>query len=521
MSVQEVDALHRRYVALSHRFRAAWVHHQLVQSLRKVFPDVAGSQHAGDFQLLHTALKEVSEGLGSADPQRVNGRLDQIETRLSELAGRLVGEDTRVPPERLRQFFQRYQKHDEKILVQLARFYAHACTTEGWHPDRLDKIDFLLTRVGQSESEDSGRYHLTERKRMQEILHSLWSSSGDAEVDLALREERLREVEAIRAELQAVSSLDDLNERGLLERFRQLKHGLGRLLVEPELGLSVLETNLAFKNLVHRLHRQEERRIVDDYQQIFELEGEVRLDGQLEEDLQDFRREIEQFESNLQNDGLRLSDLARIRGQVNSLLPRLRSAAQPEGEIPVPDTGEIQVEETEVTTREIITGSGGAAALVADELAEIDGTLGDVPGSISGSARSVCLHPDVYPLRLEPREVVAWRRVRENRDGNGYEQFLLETAAVRLRMTRHVQEIQELLDETVRSADAPVYQESRRTLKVADRCQHGLQHRMEQHLLEGKPNEARLLMILRMRLLRELSGLWLLAYKPFLTGEEV
>lgn len=519
MSVQEVDALHRRYVALSHRFRAAWVHHQLVQSLRKVFPDVPGSQHGGDFQLLHTALKEVSEGLGTADPQRVDGRLDQIEVRLSELAGRLVGEDTRVPPERLRQFFQRYQKHDEKILVQLARFYTEAATADGWHPDRLDKIDFLLTRIGQSDADESERYHLSERKHVLEVLRSLWSVTGDGEPDAALRENHLRQVEAIRAELKAVSSLDDLNERGMLDRFRKLKHGLGRLLVEPELGLAVIETNLAFKNLVRRLHRQEERRIVADYQQIFDLEGEARVDGKLEEDLQDFRREIERFETNLQNDGLRLADLARIRGQVKSLLPRLQSAAKPTGEIPVPETGEIDVED-EVSTREVALGTGGAETLVADELAEIENTLVDVPGSISSPARSVCLHPDVFPLRLEPREIVAWRRVREGRDGDGYERFLLEAAALRLRLTRHVREIQELLDETVRSADAPVYQESRRSLKVADRWQRLLEQRIEQHLLEGKPNEARLLMILRMRLLRELSGLWLLAYKPFLLGEE-
>lgn len=520
MSVQEVDALHRRYVALSHRFRAVWVHHQLVQSLRKVFPDVSGSQHAGDFQLLHTALKEVSEGLGTADPERVNSRLDQIESRLSELSARLVREDTRVPPERLRQFFQRYQKHDEKILLQLARFYVLASTHEGWHPDRVDKLDFLLTRVGQSDAEDSEQYHLHGRKRLEEILHSLWSSTGNGEIDTALREQRLRAVETVRAELKAVSNLDDLNERGLLDRFREIKHGLGRLLVQPELGLAVLETNLAFKNLVRRLHRQEERRIVADYQQIFELEGEARLDGQLEEDLQVFRREIEQFETNLQDDGLRLSDLARIRGRIKSLLPRLQSAAKPSGEIPVPDTGEIQFLEEEDHASRDVAGTGALEALVEKELAEIDRTLSDVPESLGGSARSACLHPDVYPLRLEPREIVAWRRVHDDRDADRYERFLLAGAALRLRVKRHAEEIQELMDETVRSADAPVYQESRQTLKAADRCWRLLEQRMEQHLLEGKPNEARQLMILRMRLLRELSGLWLLAYKPFLTGEE-
>lgn len=519
MSVQEVDALHRRYVALSHRFRAAWVHHQLVQSLRKVFPDVSGSQHAGDFQLLHTALKEVSEGLGTAEPQRVDGRLDQIETRLSELTGRLVGEDTRVPPERLRQFFQRYQKHDEKILGQLARFYADAAADAGWHPDRLDKIDFLLTRIAQTDSEDGERAHLGERKHVREVLRSLWDATGTEAADMALREQRLREIEAIRAELKAISNLDDLNDRGLLDRFRELKHGLGRLLIEPELGLTVIEANLAFKNLVRRLHRQEERRIVADYQQVFELEGEARLDGQLEEDLRDFRRDIEEFETNLQNDGLRLADLARIRGRVKSLLPRLRSAAKPAGEIPVPDTGELALHDERIT-QEIGAASEPPEAMVAEEMTEIDRALGDVPGSQSGSARSVSLHPDVYPLRLEPREIVAWRRLREGHDASGYERFLLETAALRLRLKRLAEEIQDLLDETVRSADAPVYQESRRCLKVADRRRRLLEQRIEQLLLEGHPNEARLLLILRMRFLRELSGLWLLAYKPFLTGDE-
>ena len=514
MSVHEVEGLHRRYVSLSHRFRAAWVQHQLVQSLQKVFPDVPGGQHTGDFQLLYTALKEVSEGLHATDGQRVGERLDQIGSRLDALCAHLVAEDTRVAPDRLRRFFLHYQKHDDKILLQLARFYAFACSQDGWQPDRVDKLDFLLTRLAEEAPEGGRGYQIGDRKHVREVLASLWRDvAGDGADEEAEVERARRRVEAVHAELSAVSGLDQLQERDLLSRHRELKHGLGRLMLEPGLGLSVIATNLGFKNLIRRLHRQEEQRIAADYQQVFELEGAVPLDGDLEQELGEFRRDIESFERQLQQEEFRLADVANIRARVRSLLPRLRDAARPHPELQRPDTAEIEIAGPQ--TREVpVTGADRPPALIAAERAEIAHTLAEVPSTLSPRAAS--LNPDVYPLRLEPREVAAFRRLAEG-DGGSLERLVAEAAALRIRLNRHADEIKDLLDETVQQVEAPVYQEARQSLELAGRYLALFDHRVVQTLIEGKADEARTLEVLKMRLTRDYSGLWLLAYKPFLS----
>jgi hypothetical protein len=516
MNVQEIDVLHRRYVTLSHRFRAAWVHHQFVQSLRKVFADIGGGQHAGDFQLLYTALKEVSEGLSASETRRTQERLDQIGKRLSDLTAILVEEDTKVTPERLRQFFQRYQKHDEKIFLQLARFYVEAAGLLGWPADLQDKLDFLLTRLAQQEAEGGDRrYLLADRRRLVEVLQSLSVSRGDGEItNPAEIERRCREAEAIRAELGAVSSLDDLQHRQLLKRYRNLKQGLGRLLLDPVVGLALLETNLSFKNVVYRLHRREERLIVADYQEIFELEGAVPVDEDLEAELKEFRRDVEEFEQRLQDEDFRLADLARIRDRVRTLKPRLAGAGgsstvnlrPPTGPVPVPRPGEGAAVDPE-------------EALLAGELEEIQHVIEEVPAETP--PKIACLKPEIYAFRLEAREVTAHRRLKNQAEkiDVALETFVLRAAALRVRMGREVEEIKGLLDESYRSSDAPVYGTARTSLKLADNYLWRYEHWIHQLLLDGRQDDARRFQVLRMRLMRECSGLWLLAYKPFLDLE--
>ena len=63
-----------------------------------------------------------------------------------------------------------------------------------------------------------------------------------------------------------IESLDALTENGLIRRYRELKHGLGNFYFHPELLLPIQETNLVFKSRIHKLYRQEEQRIVAEYQ---------------------------------------------------------------------------------------------------------------------------------------------------------------------------------------------------------------------------------------------------------------
>lgn len=518
MNVEELSVLHQRYVDLSHQFRAAWVFHQFIQSLRKVFEGTAGAGFADEFQLLYTELKEVSQTLTASEIESTRQRLDAVEERLGPLLTLLVEEDNKISPHRCRQFFLRFQRYDDKILLQLIRFEIYAAAQDGWGGDRIDKLDYLLTRISQEESESSGSFVLVERRKLREIFDSLWALSG-ADPPLVRQVEALQtDIGEIRAQLASIHSFDELTESALLDRFRRLKHGLGALLLEPDLLTSVLETNLGFKNLVQRLYRKEERSIVADYQQVFDLEGEVPFDVQLERELTDFRREIEGFERQLQQDDFRLGDLARIRSRVRTLLPRLQEASRPHARLEDPPS--------EGFAPRMARGAGTApeevppeAEIWAAEMEEILEILEETDPDLS--PRAVSLKPSVFPFRLEPREVLAFRRLhgRGGMDPAGdpeLERFLLRGAALRVHVGRRVDDIRDLLNETYRNRDAPAVQDARLCLFAAETALDQYNQRVHQLLIEGRSQDARFIEILRVRMMREYSGLWLLVFKPLL-----
>jgi hypothetical protein len=514
-TVQELSALHRRYADLSHLFRSAWTFHQFLQSLAKSAIYGTATDLSADFQTLYSELKEISEKLSAAESERVRTRLDAIESRLGTLVATLDAEDTRLPPQALRQFFQRVKQYDEKILTQLVKFYLYARPAD-WSPDRLDKIDFLLTRLSGEEDERSGRLALRDRKHLGEIYRGLWALVGAGTPPSEEVRQRHEAIEAVRQEALAVEDLDQLNDRGLIRRYRELKHGLGALFFEPELLVAVLETNLVFKGRVQKLYKQEEQRIVDEYQRVFELEREVPVDVQLDQELMQFRQDVERFEQELQRDDVRLDHLAQIRQWVRSLVPRLTAAMESGrgGESAKTLTGAIRVE---VDTGEVILAARPSRhqELLAEPFQRLVAVLLDEDPEQRPEV--LVLKPSIFPLRIEPREVVACRRLHSkelcDRD---LELFLCEAAALRILLNEEAQEITDILDETSVTGDAPIFDRARHAAGAANEFMWRFHHLLAEALTSGAVEDGRELQLLQMRLMRDYAGLWLLAYKPLM-----
>jgi hypothetical protein len=95
------------------------------------------------------------------------------------------------------------------------------------------------------------------------------------------------------------------------------------------------------------------------------------------------------------------------------------------------------------------------------------------------------------------------------------EKFLLEAAALRMKMNEEAAEITEILDETAVTRDSPVFERARRTTKLADGYVQRFGHLVDGAMRAGQFPEAQQLQLLRMRLIRDYSGLWLLVSRPF------
>jgi hypothetical protein len=289
--------------------------------------------------------------------------------------------------------------------------------------------------------------------------------------------------------------------------------------------MSVLEANLALKNRVKDLQRSEEAKIVAEYQQIFDLHRDTHVDTELEEDLSKFQENIEQFEAKLQKDEIRLEELARIRDEARRLKPRLSSeeavqlldapipAESRSTEVRDPDA----LQTIEVRPSEVIESSLASASEMSEKTRKVyNRLLASLEDTdMQTRPRSVTLTPEVFPFKLEPREVMAFRRlVSPSPCDRELERFVFESASIRVLMDEEIAELAGILDDTAVTRDAPVFE------IAADTCrQAGLQIKRFDHLIEiavlaRDADTAADLQMLRMRMMREYSELWLLASKP-------
>jgi hypothetical protein len=515
MSVQDLSVLHRRYIEVSNRFRAVWTFHQFVQGLQKIFPEdvqisPALTKHMGEFQGIYNNLKQLSQKLNASEAGNVVRELDGIEFHLQGLVKAMLEEDEKVSASLCRQFFTRVKNYDDKILAQLVRFYILTQQTASWQRNRLDKVDFLLTKLAEEPDQGGAPATLRSPQQLKEVLNGLWAMFG-LTVSAPEVAAAVREIDQIRLEVVQVNDFEELNGRGFVRRFRDYKSQLGPMFFQPEILLAILETNLVIRNVIRGLYQREEQRIVAEYQRVFELEREAPVDTQLDLELAQFHEVIESFERQLQEKNLRLEDLANIRQQVRDLLPRLQSKVA-DG----PRVGEAVRSGTFTFPNPAPAGGRGSGSIVDELLASY---FQQVVQALEGTDRdatpkAVTLMREIYPLRLEPREVIAHRRLAGRSEGvRELEHFLLEAAALRVRINEEAGEITGILDDTRITREAPVFASAKRTLRLADQFVRRFEHYLDQMVLGGDLVEAQAMQLLRMRLLRDYSGLWLLTHK--------
>lgn len=509
MTTHDIAVLHRRYVDLASRFKSAWTFHQFLQGIQKFFAEVEIGRYPSDFQEIHGTLKSIADNLNGGDSERLSRQLDQVERQLAQMTGILSATDSRVSASLLRQFFDRVKNFDEQILAQMVRFYLAGSAEGSLGGERQDKLDFLVSKLSEELDRVTGLFVLRDRTRLRELFEGFWAALPEVEIDPAMLASRRTQVEEFRRELGGLGSFESLTGSGFIQRYRELKHELGRYLFHPELMVAVVETNLAVKNKVRQYYRSEEQRVLDESNRILELENEVGSDAPLAAEISDLRQSMEQLERSQQRDNVKLGDLDLLRRQVGELAPRLAARREMRTQGDSAASGQFAREVLSVS-REAAAPAGGAAS---SHLQEIVDALESTDEK--ADPKAVALSRDIYHLRLEPREIVAYRRAYLTPGGDSeVERFLLEAAALRLRINQEAAEIAELLDETAVTKDAPVFERARATTRAADAQVQRFSSVIDVAVQDGNFTEAQQLQLLRMRLIRDYSGLWLLVNRP-------
>jgi hypothetical protein len=509
VSTTELVVLHRRYVDLAGRFKSAWTFHQFLQGLQKFFAEVEIGRYPSDFQEIHGTLKSIADNLNGGDPQRLTRDMDVVERQLGQMTGILTAADARVTPPLLRQFFDRVKNFDEQILAQMVRFYLAPLAESGLQPDRQDKLDFLVTKLSEEVDRVTGAFVLRDPTRLRELYQGFWTMLPNVSLDAEMLSTRKSEVELFRQELASLANFETLTSSGFVQRFRDFKHLLGRYLFHPEILMTIVEANVAVKNKVKQYYRVEEQRILEESHKILQEDKET-PGGGIDSGVIELRQAVEQFERKQQRSNVKLDDLALLRRQVEELAPVLAARRRKSGAL----------EESGPADLSIPSGAGGetvALAALGETRSPHFQEILDVLGASDERAtpKAVALSRDVYHLRLEPREVVAYRRLEVERSGNlELERFLLDAAALRLRINYEAAQITELLDESSVTKEAPIFERARSTTRVADVVVQRFSSFIDTAVQESSFGEAQQLQLLRMRLIRDYSGLWLLVNRP-------
>ncbi len=511
MTTPDIAVLHRRYVDLASRFKSAWTFHQFLQGIQKFFTEVEIGRYPSDFQEIHGTLKSIADNLSGGDGDRLVRELDQVERQLAQMTGILSATDSRVSASLLRQFFDRVKNFDEQILAQMVRFYLTNAPEGSLTGERQDKLDFLVSKLSEEMDRVSSLYVLRDRTRLRELYEGFWAALPELEIDASTLAQRRAQVEEYRRELAGLGSFEALTSSGFVQRYRDLKHEMGRHLFHPELMMAVVETNLAVKNKVRQYYRSEEQRILDESNRILELESEVGSDAPLAAEISDLRQSIEQLERSQQRDNVKLDDLDLLRRQVGELAPRL--AARREQRVAKEGAASSGSGTPSGRAAAVEVATAQARGMGASHLQEIVDALESTDNK--ADPKAVAVTREIYHLRLEPREIVAYRHLHVAPGGDAeVERFVLEAAALRLRINQEAAEITELLDESSVTKDAPVFERARNTTRAADSYVQRFSSIIDVAVQDGNFAEAQQLQLLRMRLIRDYSGLWLLVNRP-------
>ena len=523
--------LRTAYQRLTDKFRTLWVFQQFLQGLAAVLPSggVAGTSAA--FTPLYEQIKKIKEGRASRPAVELLREVDRLDVALDGLHTSLLLEDRKVPPHVLRQFFEKSGHDDDRELVPLLKFYFFARQLA---PDDLDKVDFLLTRVGTRRQADGG-LELKPAEELAELCGTFLTLTGREEADPVEVRSVLNILEVLRKDIEACARFEDLIRKKPLENIRTLKRRMGNVFYSAEVLQALLASNVAAKRKFQALYRQEEERILATSQHLLELEAELGFDprfqtDEFQADFRRFRREREDFEKQSKRRGVRPRDVRRLKEAIHRILSRVEpsSAADFDGTSDSTAGGRPTGRRAH---REPVPGPPTPAPARAVPAADAAWRAEEDPLTLSAATR--ILHTadlagggavpgrpvsgeTVQRLRLEPWEfqaALALARLDEtpSRAPDAVARLLFNAAALRLRMDEEAAALRLVI--APRSGGSP----SRETQTVTAACLSRAQEvdwafraALQEAVPASDPERHLQLTRSRFRHLRAYTGLWLL-----------
>ncbi len=311
-----------RFTDLSDRFRSLWTFYQFLGGVYK---------HQGrgavpfeyDFQALYRDVQGLVPKVGvgtNADSSTVQ-EFEKLERILARIHHELCNLEKEFSPSLLRKFFDHLKNQDEKILYALVKFYM---LQPAPGRDTFDKLDILLTRLSGGSSE-GGPERLRDRVELKKSFERLAEMAAIPAPTPGEERTLIGLIRDLRDEVRAIPDFQGLLHSRLIDRFRELKERLGKVGLYPSLLIQIVETNIELKNRFHALYLEEEAKIFEDTNKVFEIERYIERNPgvaheELRRQLETFRTSRERFDAKRRDNNVKREDITALRDSMQTVL---------------------------------------------------------------------------------------------------------------------------------------------------------------------------------------------------------
>ena len=553
----EASGAHRlsdRYTDLSDRFRSLWTFYQFLGGVFKHLGD-DDFPYSYDFQGLYRQLQELVPRISREDSVELEHELDHIDRELGRIRVELAKIEREFAPSTLRRFFDHLKRQDEKILYALVKFYLQS--PDALDADTLDKLDILLTRLSEAPLDD-GRVLLRDRTELESAFERLAGFAGIQSPPMRELRPTLDRVRALRDDLEGIDDFQTMVDSRLYDRFRELKRDLGPSILHPALLLEVVATNISAKNRFKTLYQEEEVRILEDTNRVFEIERYLEKNPDLAHDelrrqIDRFRASRERFDSRRRDDNVKKEDIVDLRTAMHAVLETFdpsRSAvsARWSGSQPEPLVQEIRRPVDESTSPapeapapsaapddpppapveapsspDVAPESERPATTSLVDLLPTDPLLNETLHKIVFALELVVWDRDpeqavqaseIHRLQLEPWEVDSYRVLVQDTVPSGSLEwhlhlFFLTSAALRVRMQEESAEIDRLRSAGRSDRLIELLERSSQSLERAREVERRFDWFVDDMLYRGATSRLEQVFRSRFRFLQAYSTLWL------------
>lgn len=463
---------------MSDQFKSIWTLNQVLNGIYKHFLNQE-VPYKLDFRALYNQIRGLPQMFSGFPGMQIEAYISKLEEEIQIFFNIVEDADAKISPSSFRRFFETYKNEEEedKILLQLIKFYIHL---QRINDDIRDKLDFLITRVASIYSPSEGRFILKDREYLKELFYKLMAIGKLPPVDQRQKEDYLILLQELRREVIDCKTLEDFVLSGVLKAIRSLKNKMDIAFLHPDILVKVAELNVTTKNRYIEIYKKEEESLLEETTKIKSLKHQLEEgDSRLQKDLKRIE-EIEQLLQEAKERGdVKLEIIAQYKNTIKGVLSKLDADFTFE-QVQAPEEEQKILETKEENEEDIL---------------------------------NKILQQTTFPLENYEKDALKSFEVLKNLSYlKDQEKLILKGLSIRF-------EIEKILDKLISAykgesaLSEEVKEKVKNLISRGETLEKDFQYAIEDCLFQGKEREANLYLKGKYRLLRSLSGVWLLLDK--------